>query len=33
MNAGSYLTVDVTSIGTSAKGKDLVVQFKYRESA
>ena len=32
MNAGSYLTVDITSIGTSAKGKDLVVQFKYRES-
>ena len=30
--SGNYLTVDVTSIGTSAKGKDLVVQFKYRES-
>ena len=33
MASGNYLTVDVTSIGTSAKGKDLVVQFKYRESA
>ena len=32
MASGNYLTVDVTSIGTSAKGKDLVVQFKYRES-
>ena len=30
--SGNYLTVDVTSIGTTAKGKDLVVQFKYRES-
>ena len=32
MASGDYLTVDVTSIGTTAKGKDLVVQFKYRES-
>lgn len=32
MASGNYLTVDVTSIGSTAKGKDMVVQFKYRES-
>jgi hypothetical protein len=30
MNEGDYLTLDVTAIGTTAKGKDLNVQFKYK---
>lgn len=30
MNEGDYLTLDVTAIGSSAKGKDLNVQFKYK---
>ena len=29
MNEGDYLTIDVDTIGTTAKGKDLIVQFKY----
>ena len=29
---GQYLTVDVTAVGSNAKGEDLVVQFKYRET-
>ena len=32
MNDGDYLTMDVTAIGTTAKGKDLVVQIKYRQT-
>jgi len=32
MVEGDYLTMDVTSIGTDAKGKDLVVQFKYTQT-
>ena len=32
MTEGDYLTVDVTSIGTSAPGEDLVVQIKYKET-
>ena len=29
MNEGDYLSIDVDAIGTTAKGKDLIVQFKY----
>lgn len=32
MVEGDYITVDVTSIGTTNKGEDLVVQFKYRQT-
>ena len=32
MAEGDYITVDVTSIGTTNKGEDLVVQFKYRQT-
>jgi len=32
MTEGDYLTVDVTSIGTTAPGEDLVVQIKYKET-
>jgi hypothetical protein len=32
MTEGQYLTVDITSIGTTNKGSDLVVQFKYRRT-
>ena len=28
MNEGDYLTLDVTTIGTTAKGKDMTTQFK-----
>jgi len=28
---GDDLTVDVTDIGTTNKGEDLVVQFKYKQ--
>jgi hypothetical protein len=31
MNAGDYLTVDILTIGTTNKGEDLVVQFKYKQ--
>ena len=31
MNEGDYLTVDITSIGTTNKGEDLVIQFKYKQ--
>jgi hypothetical protein len=30
MNEGDYLTLDVTTIGTTAKGKDMTTQFKYK---
>ena len=32
MISGEYLTVDVTAVGTTSKGKDLVVQFQYRQT-
>ena len=32
MTSGEYLTVDVTAVGTTSKGKDLVVQFQYRQT-
>jgi hypothetical protein len=32
MAEGDYITVDITSIGTTNKGEDLVVQFKYRQT-
>jgi len=32
MVEGDYLTVDVTTIGTTNKGEDLVVQFKYKQT-
>ena len=32
MNAGDYLTVDITSVGNTNKGKDLVVQFRYNQT-
>ena len=32
MLEGQYLTVDVTAVGSTAKGEDLVVQFKYRQT-
>ena len=32
MAEGDYLTVDLTAVGTTSKGKDLVVQFKYRQT-
>ena len=31
MNEGDYLSIDVDAIGTTAKGKDLIVQFKYKK--
>jgi len=30
MSEGDYLTLDVTTIGTTAKGKDMTTQFKYK---
>jgi len=33
MSSGDYLTVDVTSVGTTNKGEDLVVQFKYKQQS
>jgi len=30
MDEGDYLTLDVTTIGTTAKGKDMTTQFKYK---
>jgi hypothetical protein len=33
MNEGQYLTVDLTQVGLNAKGEDLVVQFKYRQTS
>jgi hypothetical protein len=30
MSEGDYLTLDVTAIGTTAKGKDMTTQFKYK---
>ena len=30
MTESDYLTVDVTSIGNTNKGKDLIVQFRYK---
>ena len=32
MNAGDYLTVDILTIGTTNKGEDLVIQFKYKQT-
>ena len=31
MNAGDYLTVDITSIGTNSVGQDLYLQFTYKK--
>jgi len=32
MVSGDYLTVDVTTVGNTSKGEDLVVQFKYKQT-
>ena len=33
MTEGQYLTVDLTQVGSTNKGEDLVVQFKYRRTS
>ena len=32
LNEGDYITVDVATIGLAAKGENLVVQFKYKQT-
>jgi hypothetical protein len=32
MAEGDYITVDITQIGTTNKGENLVVQFKYKQT-
>ena len=32
MAAGDYLTVDITSVGNTNKGKDMVIQFRYNQT-